>query len=178
MTLITAICDARAIDTAFRSRKLLVFAPTRTGLLPFAGPLSLQSQAEVIGVIGWGAWEAEHRNRVDAFRTKRPRWRWCAMTWFVVVLALSMVWIFLCGVVGDLADKKDHDGILWFFFSLFCSPLLGFLFVGLLPSAADLMPVGHRLCPHCSRTVKVGRKTCPYCNTDLSGKAKVGMMAA
>ncbi len=94
------------------------------------------------------------------------------MTSFVIAIAASFVWIFLCGVVGDLADKRGHDGILWFFFSLFCSPVLGFLVVALLPSANDLTPVGYMPCPYCSRTVKVGRETCPYCNADLTGKGK------
>ncbi len=94
------------------------------------------------------------------------------MTAFVIAIAAFFAWIFLCGVVGDLADKRGHDGILWFFFSLFCSPVLGFLVVWLLPSARDLTPVGYMPCHFCSRTVRVGRKICPYCNADLTGKGK------
>ncbi len=96
-----------------------------------------------------------------------PVWG-CAVTSFVIAIAVSFLWIFLCGLVGDLADKRGHDGILWFFFSLFCSPVLGYLVVELLPSAADLMPVGYQPCPHCSRTVKAERETCPFCHTDLN----------
>ncbi len=64
------------------------------------------------------------------------------MAVFVITIAASVIWIFLCAVVGDLADKSGHDGILWFFFSLFCSPFIGFFVIELLPSAADLTPVG------------------------------------
>jgi hypothetical protein len=71
-----------------------------------------------------------------------------------------------------------RNGIVWFFLSLFCSPLLGFGFVGLLPSAADFMPVGYRPCPYCPRTVKVGKEICPYCHADLAGKDKTEKKAA
>ncbi len=94
------------------------------------------------------------------------------MTSFAIAIAASFAWIFLCGLVGDLADKRGHNGVLWFLFSLFCSPVLGFLVVGLLPSASYLTPVGYTPCPYCSRTVKVGREICPYCNADLTGKGK------
>ncbi len=100
------------------------------------------------------------------------------MTSFVIAITASVVWIFLCAVVGDLADKIGHDGILWFFFSLFCSPLIGFFVVELLPSAADLTPVGYAPCPYCSRTVKIGRDICPYCHADLTGKGKAEKQAA
>lgn len=102
----------------------------------------------------------------------------CAMAPYVIAIVLTMVWIFLSGVVGDLADKRGHDGMLWFFFSLFCSPLIGFFVVELLPSADDLMPIGYRPCPHCSRTVKVGREICPYCNTDLAKRGITEKKAA
>jgi hypothetical protein len=100
------------------------------------------------------------------------------MTWLLINIGIVILWMFLCGSVGTLADRKGHSGLLWFFFSLFCSPVLGFLVVGLLPSAADLMPVGYAPCPYCSRTVKVGREICPYCHADLIRKKMAEKKAA
>ena len=97
---------------------------------------------------------------------------------FVIAIAIVFVWIFLSGEVGKIAEKRGHSGILWCVFSSICSPLIGFLVVELLPSAADLMPVGYRPCPYCSRTVKVGRVTCPYCNADLYERQKPEKRAA
>lgn len=108
----------------------------------------------------------------------KARPRGYAMTAFVIAIASAFVWIFLSGVVGDLADRRGHDGILWFFLSLFCSPVIGFFVVELLPSAADLSPVGYRPCPGCSRTVKIGKEICPYCGADLPGKCKPDKLAA
>ncbi len=88
----------------------------------------------------------------------------CAMTWLLINIGILIVWMFLCGSVGTLADRKGHSGLLWFFVSFFCSPLIGFLVVELLPSAADLTPVGYR--------------PCPYCNADLTRKPAAEKKAA
>ncbi len=101
-----------------------------------------------------------------------------AMTSLVIAIAAVMVWAFLCGIVGDVAERRGHSGLRWFFLSFFCSPLIGYFVVELLPSAADLTPVGYAPCPYCSRTVKVGREICPYCNADLTGKGKAVKRAA
>lgn len=95
-----------------------------------------------------------------------------------LAIAVALVWIVLCAVVEDLAQRRGHDGTLWFLFSLFCSPVLGFLVVRLLPSAADLTPMGYSRCPDCSAVVKLGRGTCPYCHRDLTRKAGAEKRAA
>ena len=100
------------------------------------------------------------------------------MSSLVIAVAVALAWIFLCGVVEDLAETRGHDGTLWFLFSLFCSPLLGFLVVRLLPSAADLTPMGYHRCPDCSGVVKIERDTCPYCHGDVTRKAKAEKRAA
>ena len=97
---------------------------------------------------------------------------------FIIAIAIVFVWIFLSGEVGKIAEKRGHSGILWCVFSSICSPLIGFLVVELLPSAADLMPVGYKPCPYCMQTVMIERKICPYCSADLSGQGKAEKKAA
>ncbi len=92
--------------------------------------------------------------------------------------ARHSLWILLAGLVGDFADRKGHSRYLWFGLSLICSPLIGFVVVALLPSAADLTPVGYTWCRYCLRTVRVRTEICPYCHEDLTGKGKVEKKAA
>jgi hypothetical protein len=99
-------------------------------------------------------------------------------TSLLVAFGLAIVWMFLCGLVAEFADKRGHSATLWYLFSLFFTPLLGFFIVGMLPSAADLIPAGQRRCPTCSGIVKAQAPLCPYCHTDLSGKVKPEKLAA
>jgi hypothetical protein len=100
------------------------------------------------------------------------------MTSLLIAMGLVIVWIFLCGLVSELADKKGHSATLWYLFSLFFTPLLGFFVVGTLPSASDLIPARHRRCPTCSGIVEAEAPLCPYCHADLSGKARMEKLAA
>ncbi len=68
--------------------------------------------------------------------------------------------------------------MLWFGLSLIFSPLIGFVVVALLPSAADLTPVEYTWCQYCLRTVRVRTDTCPYCHADLTRKKRVEKKAA
>jgi hypothetical protein len=100
------------------------------------------------------------------------------MTSLLIAMGLAIVWIFLCGLVSELADKKGHSATLWYLFSLFFTPLLGLFVVGMLPSASDLIPAGQRRCPTCSGLVKSEATLCPYCHGDLSGRAEEEKLAA
>ena len=100
------------------------------------------------------------------------------MNSLVIAIAVALVWIFLCAVVEDLAERRGHDGTLWFLFALFCSPVLAFLVVRLLPSAADLIPMGYHRCPDCSGVVKIERAICPYCHRDLTRESGAEKKAA
>lgn len=100
------------------------------------------------------------------------------MTFLLVAIGLAIVWTFLCGLVAEFADKRGHSAELWYLFSLVFTPLLGFFIVGMLPSAADLIPAGHRRCPTCSGTVMTDAPLCPYCHADLSGKVTPEKIAA
>ena len=96
----------------------------------------------------------------------------------VLSAAVALLWVLSSGLVGQMAERKGHSNLHWYVFSLFCSPLIGFIVVALLPSAADLMPVGYKPCPYCMKTVMIERKICPYCSADLSGQGKVEKKAA
>lgn len=96
----------------------------------------------------------------------------------VVAIGLASVWLFLCGLVAEFADKRGHSAGLWYLFSLVFTPLLGFFIVGTLPSAANMIPAGQRRCPTCSGIVMSDAPLCPYCHADLSGKATPEKMAA
>jgi hypothetical protein len=100
------------------------------------------------------------------------------MASLLVALGLALVWMFLCGLVAEFADQRGHSATLWYLFSLFFTPLLGFFLVGVLPSAADLIPANHRRCPICSGVVMAETQLCPYCHADLSGKVKSEKLAA
>ena len=118
--------------------------------------------------------EADYRSRVGAPQKHARRFGGCSMdSSFIIAIAIVFVWIFLSGEVGKIAEKRGHSGILWCVFSSICSPLIGFLVVELLPSAADLMPAGYQPCPYCMQIVMSERKICPYCKADLAGQGKV-----
>ena len=51
------------------------------------------------------------------------------VVWIVVVA----VWVGLASATGSLCRMRGHDGLLGFLISLFCSPVLGFLYAGALP---------------------------------------------
>ena len=95
----------------------------------------------------------------------------------LINIGFAIVWMFLCGLVAEFADRRGHSAMLWYLFSLFFTPLLGFFVVGVLPAAADLIPAGHRRCPTCSGMVMAEDLLCPYCHTDLSAP-KVERLAA
>jgi hypothetical protein len=100
------------------------------------------------------------------------------MTSLLIVIGLAIVWVFLCGLVAEFADKRGHSAGLWYLFSLMFTPLFGFFIVAMLPSAADLIPAGHRRCPTCSGIVEAEAPLCPYCHADLAGKARTEKLAA
>jgi hypothetical protein len=92
---------------------------------------------------------------------------------FIIVVSITFIWALLAALVGRFAEKKGHSASLWNVFSLICTPLIGFLFVDLLPSASELVPRAYRRCPHCSQTVKASIEVCPYCQSEMSEKRSV-----
>lgn len=96
----------------------------------------------------------------------------------VLSAAILLIWVLLAGLVGQMAERKGHNNLHWYVFSLFCSPFIGFIVVALLPSIADLNPAAYKQCAHCSNMVKVEEAICPYCQADLYKKSEVEKKAA
>jgi hypothetical protein len=96
----------------------------------------------------------------------------------LLISSITFVWTLAAALVGRLAARKGHGENLWFMFSLICSPVIGYLFVALLPSASELGPRTFRRCPRCSRNVLTGIEMCPYCHAEMSEKPSVEKVAA
>ena len=100
------------------------------------------------------------------------------MALIVLSAAVALMWVLLAGLVGQMAERKGHNNLHWYVFSLFCSPFLGFIVVAWLPSIGDLNPADYKRCAHCSNMVKVEETICPYCHADLTGKKYIEKKAA
>lgn len=100
------------------------------------------------------------------------------MASLIIAVALALMWLLLCGLVAEFAAKRGHSATLWYLFSLFFTPLLGFFVAGVLPSAADLIPAGHLRCAICEGISPAEADRCPYCHAQLSGKPKKEKLAA
>ncbi len=96
----------------------------------------------------------------------------------VLSAAILLMWVLLAGLVGQMAERKGHSNLHWYVFSLFCSPLIGFIVVALLPSIGHLTPDAYKQCAHCSNMVKVEETICPYCHADLYKKSEAEKKAA
>lgn len=100
------------------------------------------------------------------------------MSSLLIAIGLTIVWMFLCSLVAEFADKRGHSAGLWYLFSLVFTPLLGLFIVAMLPAAADLIPAGRRRCALCSGVFRAEEPLCPYCHADLSRKKKPEKLAA
>jgi hypothetical protein len=92
--------------------------------------------------------------------------------------AIAVMWVLFAGLVGRKAERKGHNNLHWYVFSLFCSPLIGFVAVTLLPSIPHLNPADYKQCVHCSNMVKVEETICPYCHADFYQKSEAEKKAA
>ncbi len=100
------------------------------------------------------------------------------MTSLIIALGLAIVWLMLCGLVAEFADHRGHSAILWYLVALLFTPLLAYFIVGMLPSAADLMPAGCSRCAICGGTVPAEAQRCPYCHADAAGQPRKQKLAA
>ena len=99
------------------------------------------------------------------------------MSSLLVALGLAVIWMFLCALAAEFAARRGHSPTLWYLFSLFFTPLLGFFIVGVLPSSADLVPAGYRRCLTCGALVPLPASTCPCCHAHLSTSEKQKLAA-
>lgn len=71
------------------------------------------------------------------------------MALLIFSAAFVLIWLLLAGLVGQMAERKGHSNLHWYVFSLFCSPLIGFIVVASLPSVADVNPADYKQGAHC-----------------------------
>jgi len=100
------------------------------------------------------------------------------MALLVFALAFVLMWVLLAGLVGQMAERRGYSNIQWYLFSLFCSPLVGFILVSALPSLGDLNPAAYKQCAHCLNMVKVEEVICPVCHADLCKNSEAEKKAA
>jgi hypothetical protein len=80
-----------------------------------------------------------------------------------------IVWIVLCFVVANYADKKGRSYAVFFFCSLIFSPLIGFLLA--VASGTDqkkleekmLTSKEYKKCAACAELVRADAKICKHC---------------
>ena len=112
-------------------------------------------------------------------------------------------WIAFCLAVGMFADNRGRSGIGWFFFSLFLSPLLGFIFVAVNSNVKEQQVrvsverekrektaktlekekavarekaeeiAKSKICPQCAETVKAAAKICRFCRYEFGEEDEV-----
>jgi hypothetical protein len=87
-------------------------------------------------------------------------------------------WVMFAVVVGVFASSKGRSGFGWGLLSLVISPLLGFLFVAVLPNlkaqamaaataAAQPGPATHVRCAACAEWVLPQAVVCKHCGAEL-----------
>lgn len=87
---------------------------------------------------------------------------------------LAFGYLMFCIGVGMTASAKGRSGVAGFFLSLFFTPILGGIIVGLMGSAqkqqaATEPPVERpwRRCPHCQKRIMEYARICGYCQSNV-----------
>jgi hypothetical protein len=82
-----------------------------------------------------------------------------------------ILWLGFSIAIGILASRRGRSGIGWFLFSLILSPLLGLIFVLVLPRRnlqfEDVSPETHSRCPDCKELVRKDARKCRHCGCSL-----------
>lgn len=85
-----------------------------------------------------------------------------------------LLWTILAVCVGIVARARGRSGLGWWLFSMFLTPLLGFIMVALLPSRKPPAPGGetptpdtHVKCPDCAEFVRMEARVCKHCGCKL-----------
>ena len=112
--------------------------------------------------------------------------------WLGVICAALAVYIILCGLTSSVANAKGYGSLTFFFYSLFCTPLIALIYVTLLPpkntsgaqtriafntsqpATSSQPPIADRRfpCPECGESIPVEAKFCRFCNAVISIKDK------
>jgi hypothetical protein len=91
------------------------------------------------------------------------------------LLLIFIIWLASSIILGVAASHRNRSGFGWFLLSAMFSPLVGGLWLFVLPSRVGRMTRGEiiakletiRDCPFCAETVKREAKICKHCHKDL-----------
>ncbi|MCZ6860890.1 MAG: zinc ribbon domain-containing protein [Alphaproteobacteria bacterium] len=96
-----------------------------------------------------------------------------------------LIWLALASAVAAYANERGRSAVGWLFFSIFFSPILGFVIVAATPNlkaeAEDRARDQSRskTCPQCAETVKQAAKVCRHCGYQFpTGPATSGSGAS
>lgn len=77
-------------------------------------------------------------------------------------------WVLLSVAVALFAGYRGRSALGWFVLSLLISPLLGFIFVAVVPNLAkEPNEQTHRKCPDCAEQVLREARVCKHCGAKL-----------
>lgn len=90
----------------------------------------------------------------------------------LVFLGAFVFWLFLCSVVGVIAENKGRSFHGFFFLSFALSPLVGFISVMVSKGAQELAVERgdygiYRKCPACADVVRKEAIKCKHCGSAL-----------
>lgn len=86
-------------------------------------------------------------------------------------MGLIFLWVALSIACAFLAARRGRSVFVWFLISLFFTPLVGFIFLLVLPSKAiapgQPTPETHVKCPDCRELVLRDARKCRHCGCVL-----------
>lgn len=86
-------------------------------------------------------------------------------------MEIAFLWIALSIACAFLAARRGRSVFGWFLISIFFTPLVGFVFLLVLPSKAIApghpTPETHVKCPECRELVLRDARKCKHCGTAL-----------
>ncbi len=80
-----------------------------------------------------------------------------------------LIWLALASAVAAYANERGRSAVGWLFFSIFFSPILGFVIVAATPNLKAEAEVRAReaadskTCPQCAETIKRDARVCHHC---------------
>ena len=94
-----------------------------------------------------------------------------------MVIGAFIFWIGLAIAVALYAQRKGRSAVGWLLFSIILSPLLGLIFVAVLPELVDDAEADRVPCPF-SEDIRPKAIKCPQCRTELGARWIPGARAA